>query len=265
MAQWISFQLRPYEAADVFLARAVRPFLERHIWMEKGARAFFVRAEDEQSPIIRLRLYGDADALRVALSEAMDQRAEVEENTYQPETERFGGPAGLRLAEEHFHLSSRAVLDRLNRPYTYGDALYDGLRLHTIAAFAAGFEREKAAWYFGQLCDQWLPVFFRPVEGETFDDAFVADIKAGFEKSFLAQEVKLRSAVDALWRVLTRDKFDNDQPEWLRWTRGNQLIFKEMGENLETALPSLLHLTNNRLGIANPDEVYLNYILSSAL
>jgi hypothetical protein len=52
-----------------------------------------------------------------------------------------------------------------------------------------------------------------------------------------------------------------NHPEYLRWLRANEFILKEMGENMEKALPSLLHLTNNRLGINNQDEVYLKYVL----
>ena len=51
----------------------------------------------------------------------------------------------------------------------------------------------------------------------------------------------------------------------MRWLRGNQLVLPEFGDQLEKVLPSLLHLTNNRLGLSNQDEVYLNYILSKVI
>jgi hypothetical protein len=43
------------------------------------------------------------------------------------------------------------------------------------------------------------------------------------------------------------------------------MILPEFGDNLEKALPVLIHLTNNRLGIHNPDEVYLSYILGQTI
>ena len=69
----------------------------------------------------------------------------------------------------------------------------------------------------------------------------------------------------ALWKALDKEKFDQSQPEWARWFSGSQMIFKALDGNLDRALPSLLHLTNNRLGVNNQDEVYLNFILSKAL
>lgn len=268
MSHWLSYHLRPLETPDVFLARAMRPFLEKHVWPTPGARAFFVRQDDENGPHIRLRLFGEAETLRAAFEEWFAGRCEAEEAMYQPEPGRFGGPEGLRLAEEHFHLSTRVVLDRLNRPYTYGDALYDGLRLHLIAVFAAGFERQRAGWYFGQLCEQWLPLFFKPVDpgpSEAGAAAVREAVTAQFEQSLVPQEAELRRGLDALWTALQDKKFDREQPEWARWLNGNQLILKELGENLERALPSLLHLTANRLGVNNQDEVFLNYALSKIL
>ena len=144
--------------------------------------------------------------------------------------------------------------------------MFDALRMHTITAFAAGFKREKAAWYFGQLCEQWLALFFQTTGDEQSDAAgFQSALIEQFEKSFDPQKEDLRMALGELWKALEAEKFDKKQPEWVRWLRGNQLILKEFGENLEKALPSLLHLTNNRLGVHNQDEVYLNYILSKAL
>lgn len=266
MAHWLSYHIRPLETPDVFLARAVRPFLEKHVWPVQGARAFFVRQADATGLHIRLRLFGEQETLRPAFDEWFAGRGETEETAYQPEPERFGGPGGLRLAEEHFHLSTRTVLDRLNRPYTYGDALYDGLRLHLIAIFAAEFDRQRAGWYFGQLCEQWLPLFFQPLDaGEANSTALRDAVTAQFEQSFAPQEAELRRTLDALWAALQEKKFDREQPEWARWLQGNQLILNEFGENLGKALPSLLHLTANRLGVNNQDEVYLNYVLSKLL
>lgn len=267
---WLSIHFYPLETENVFLTRAVKPFLEQYIWPRQGARAFFVRYEDAKGRHVRLRLKGEEDwveeILRPALAGWFEGRGEWEEVAYEPETERFGGEKGLAWAEEYFHVSTRVVLERLGREaHTYGDAMFDALRMHAITAFAAGFNREKAAWYFGQLCEQWLPVFFQNTDGEAVEADFFEALKSNFEKSFEPQKENLQMVLDAFWKALEAEKFDKKQPEWVRWLRGNQLILKEFGENLEKTLPSLLHLTNNRLGLNNQDEVYLNFILSKAL
>lgn len=264
---WLSWHFYPVETPDVFLNRAVRPFLEQYIWPTKGSRAFFIRYDDERGPHIRLRLRGESgwlqDTIRPALEERFSERGERLEVPYQPEPERFGGEEALAWAEEHFHVSTRVILDRLKHPtYSYGDAMFDALRANVIAAYAAGFDREKTRWYFGQLAEQWLPLFFR---SDDPSEAFFTKIKENFAASFDRQKDSLRSTLAALWKALEKAKLDQKQPEWVRWLRGNELILNGLGENLEKALPSLLHLTNNRLGISNQDEVFLCYLISKGL
>jgi thiopeptide-type bacteriocin biosynthesis protein len=188
------------------------------------------------------------------------------EQTYEPETERFGGPQSMQAAEEYFHLSTRVILALMNKPYTYNDALFDALRLHTVTAFAAGWSREKAAWYFEKLAKLWLPLFFRDADtGAAPDAAEQAEILSQLEGNVMSQQTALKSSLQDLWTVLESDKFDKTQPDWVRWTRGNQMIIKELGTDLEKAMPSLLHLNYNRLGIYNQDEVYLNLLLARLL
>ena len=270
MPKWLSYHIQPLETPDVFLARGLKPFLEQYVWSTPGARAFFVRQEVEDGPEIRLRLHGQPDwtdnTLRPAVQEWFASRGEITEAEYHPEPERFGGEDALKLAEEHFHLSTRVVLERLARPYTHGDALFDALRLDVITAFSAQMIRMQAARYFGRLCDQWLPMFFRP-EGEEVpaDHHFSHVVKESFSQSLDMQLDDIKAALEGLWNALADKKFDQEQPEWHRWLRGNDLIFKAFGDDLEKALPSLIHLTHNRLGVNNQDEVYLLYVLSETL
>jgi thiopeptide-type bacteriocin biosynthesis protein len=270
MQHWFSIHFYLLETSDVFLTRAVKPFLAQSIWNEKNTRAFFIRYEDERGPHIRLRMRGEAawiaETLRPAWTGWMEGRGEWQEVDYQPEIKRFGGAEGLALAEEHFHISTRVVLERIERAaYTYGDALYDALRMHVITAHAAGLDWMEAAAYFGRLCDAWIPVFFQPIGEQVSPKTVEKELKSEFEARLLPQFKDLQDACIALWKALEADKIDKNQPEWLRWLRGNQLIMKELGNNLEYVLPHLLHLNSNRLGVNNQDEVYVNYILSRVL
>lgn len=263
--QWYSIHFYPLESQDVFLTRAVKPFLEQYIWPQKEARAFFIRYQDERGPHIRIRMRGEADWIETLLKPAfegwMQGRGEWEEYAYQPETDRFGGEDGLTWAEEYFHVSTRVVLDRMSaHQFTYGDAMFDALRLHVVTSVAAGFKREKAQWYFTQLLGQWLPLFFG-VSNQQDTDA----IKLAFQETFSPQQAALSEVIDKFWEAVEAQNFDSKQPEWLRWFKGNELILKGFENKLELALPSLIHLTNNRLGINNQDEAYLNFILSEVL
>lgn len=265
---WLSIHFYPLENQDVFLVRGLRPFLQQYIWANRGTRAFFIRYQDDRGPHIRIRMRGEVgwmeETLRPAFVGWQEGRGEWEEVRYAPEIERFGGEEAIAWAEEHFHLSSRVALERLAREQrSYGDTMFDALRMHTITAHAAGLNQEQTVRYFGQLAEQWLPLFFAP-EGKG-DADFFSEIKAGFEKNFAPQKEELRATLLELWKALDTEKFDKKQPEWARWALGNQMILKELCGNLDRALPSLFHLTNNRLGLSNPDEVYLNFILSKTL
>lgn len=266
MTTWFSIHLQALETPDVFLARGLYPFLEQHVWPVSGARAFFVRYADASGPHLRLRFRGEADwlatTLRPALETFLAERGTWIEQPYLPETERFGGPEALPWCEEHFHVSTRVVLDRLRRPtHTYGDSLFDALRLHTVAAFAAGFNRSEAADYFQRLARAWVPVYFEPAEPGQTAEQVAEEVLADFEETLAPQRANLRAGLDEVWTALESQKHDTTQPEWLRWLRGNQLILKELGGAVERVFPSLLHLTNNRLGINNHDETYLMYVL----
>lgn len=269
MQNWLSYHFYPLETTDIFLTRAVRPFLEQYIWPVAGTRAFFIRYDDEKGPHVRLRLRGETAWLQETLVPALEgwfaDRGERIAEEYVPEIARFGGAEAMPWAEEYFHVSTRVVLDRLQRPaYVYGDALFDVLRMHTMTVFAAGLDREKAAWYFERLCEQWIPLFFQPAEGESAEALQVA-LKTTFETNAAGQASHIRATIGKLWEALGKEKFDTKQPEWVRWFRGNQLILKEFGDNLDRALPSLLHLNSNRLGVSNQDEAYLMYVLSKSL
>jgi thiopeptide-type bacteriocin biosynthesis protein len=258
---WVSIHLYPKETQDLFLSRALKPFLEQYIWPKKDSRAFFIRYQDEKGPHLRLRFKAEQDWLNDHLLPAFEgwfvDRGEWALNEYVPEPERFGGGEALAWAEEYFHVSTRVVLDRISREqFTYGDAMFDALRMHLITAHAAGLNLDKTRWYFSQLYLQWRSLFLPP--DEKGDHELYSEL---FEKTLGAQRYKIVENLDAFWKSIGEDKLDKKQPEWIRWVRGNELILKGLGGNLDKALPSLIHLNNNRLGIRNEDEVYLNYIL----
>lgn len=253
------------------MSRGLKPFLAQYVWPVKGARAFFIRYEDERGFHIRLRLRGETPWVEETLKAAADgwfaDRGTAVWATYEPETARFGGPELLAWAEEHFHVSTRVVLDRLSQDqYVHGDAMFDAIRMQLITVFAAGLDRPAAARYFSRLSAQWLPLFFRPegLEGPLPDD-FIQGLLEKFEAAYEKQEPALKPVLEKIWQALADQKLDAKYPEWLRWYRGNEMILPAFGDQLEKVLPSLLHLTSNRLGINNQDEVFLAYLLGRAL
>jgi thiopeptide-type bacteriocin biosynthesis protein len=268
MHTWLSYHVYPQETQNVFLVRALQPFLAQNIWPERGARAFFVRFADEKGEHVRVRLRGERtwlqEKLMPAWEGAMEGRGELIVVPYRPETERFGGEALLPWAEEHFHISTRVTLDLLSQDlYSYGDAMHDNLKQLLIMAFCAGLSPEKTAWYFGQLQKQWLDLYFREEDGSPLLPKSQQDLNERFKTAYQPQKKAIQASLSDLWENLQDDKFATAQPQWLRWFRGNQMVLPEFGADLDRVMPSLLHLSANRLGILNPDEVFAAYILSN--
>lgn len=269
--RWISRHFYPLEMPDVFLVRALKPFLETYVWSQKGRRAFFVRMDDAKGRAeLRVRIKGEPDWLAETLEPAIEGwfagRGECQTAVYEPEVERCGGETGLAWAEEYFHLSSRVALERMSRvPFLYLDAMTDALRMNLSAAFAAGLDRRQTAGYFRRLRDQWIELFFGP-GAQSDNPAWKQEILEAFDEACSRQKEDLMALLDGIWYDLEKNKTDPKQPEWLRWLRGNQLILPEMDKPLlEKSLPSLLHLNHNRLGVSNQDEVYLAHVLHRAL
>lgn len=260
-----SVEFHPAESPDVFLSRALKPFIEQYIWPTRGTRAFFSRHHLEDDALVRIRMRGDDvwidDLLRPAFEGWMRDRGNWQEITYQPDVSMYGGEDVLVWVEEHAHIGTRVVLDRISTPeFTYGDAMFDTLRLLTALAEAAGFSREKARWYYGELLMQWLQLFAGAADPTEREDRIIE-----FRDTLKPQQADLSLAIDSFWNEMNAGKYDKAHPEWARWHKGSQLVFEGLGQYREKSLPTLIHQTGNRMGLSNQDIVYLVYVLSTSL
>ncbi|WP_207730279.1 thiopeptide-type bacteriocin biosynthesis protein [Streptomyces albus] len=105
---------------DPLLVRDLPPLLER-VGPEVD-RWFFLRYADP-GPHLRLRLHGEPAAVRERVLPALHEWAgdaaadgvirKLVLDTYEPETERYGGPEALPWAERLFHADSRLVTAHL--------------------------------------------------------------------------------------------------------------------------------------------------------
>lgn len=262
---YFSVELRPSESPDVFLARALRPFLEQYIWPTRGTRAFFSRHEQQEAALIRIRMRGDdawmEDLLKPAFEGWMRDRGDWQEISYQPDSSLYGGDEVLVWVEEHAHIGTRVALDLVATPeFTYGDAMFDTLRLLTTLAEAAGFSREKARWYYGELLMQWLERFAGAANPTEREDRIIE-----FRDTLKPRQSDLSLAIEKFWTDMEAGKYEKEHPEWARWHKGSQLVFEGLGEHREKSLPTLIHQTGNRMGLNNQDIVYLVYVLSTSL
>lgn len=273
---WRSYHLYRPEPWEALLTEAVAPFV-RASFEEHVADSFFFVRYWERGPHIRLRL-------RTTVPEELDRRVDahfsefftrypstrpaagegwlpndsVQRIDYEPETERYGGPERLPLAEEQFEASSRGVLAILREgAWTYERALGAAIQLHLVLLHAFRFDLGAAARYFASHADAWLST----------PESTLRSFAAAFER----QRDQLTRTHTAVWSAL-EENVDFEQ-EWANRWRADMtslaMRFRGARRNLDAKesaiLSSFIHMTNNRLGVRNRDETFLMYLIIRSL
>ncbi|MEU1689065.1 thiopeptide-type bacteriocin biosynthesis protein [Micromonospora sp. NPDC005707] len=200
---------------------------------------------------------------------------------YEREYGRYGGPAGMELAEWHFEHSSDVVLDLLATTNVHVRPVLLGLSAQLTMMMCAVFltDDRRIAEFLDEYRRFWEVSYSEPSD----------DYHASFDNSYRRMDAALRDRLTQI-RNGARDHADV-RPGGVegRWsahcrelrdrvvaaTERGELVFQRGGaeptevRDLDAALPILLssyvHMTNNRLGVSILDEIYLSYVLRTAL
>lgn len=289
-------------AGDRAISAAVAPFVE--LAREEGwiRRAFFIRYM-ELGPHVRLRLAGDPAVLerevRPRLLAALAAEGEPAADEfgvrydcgsggvshlrflpYEPEVERYGGPAGIEVAEDFFEVSSRAAIDLVRSGGTRdepGRSARALLAMATLAhVFGGGRERARAlAETYGRTGLRLLPG--QPDgEGPGTDWERIFELRAGRQPSALAERVEAWGEAleegeelpepfgryaSELERICGRLRALCREGR-LRGPAGAPLSWPAALDHLA---PSYLHMTSNRIGITVVEEAFLGFYLARLL
>lgn len=319
---WLSLHLFYTENLDSFLVSTLKTYTDTVIKTGAAQRFFFIRYQ-ERGPHIRLRIQGDTEVLKNIVQEnAMehfsnyfkmypskrfdpnqhpDTPAEqrwlpnnsIQVIDYIPETERYGGEFGLQLAENHFFVSSKVVLEAMNtNQWNDQQAIGIAMKLHLGMANMLGMDLDKAADFFAAIYSHWLPV---AIARERISQAQYEQqqqlIIENHEQGFNEQQDDLVSFHAALWEAFAAEnEFEEDYfNEWLNHCkrlgqefrlahaqnqlcpRAKDFLMKIQADIDETEAElwqfyaDFIHLTNNRLGIGNEDESYMAYLIMRSL
>jgi len=195
---------------------------------------------------------------------------------YERELARYGGPAGMELAEWHFQESSETVVTLLDTTNVHVRTVLLGQAAQLTAGLCFAFLRdeEAVARFLVNYRTMWETSYQEPSDNqhERFDRSYermkdrlvtrvehVRDSARGdseaaptpLERSWLAHCDELRDKVLGL--------FDEGS---LTFRDGP---VQDPQVALAIVLSSYVHMTNNRLGVSILDEIYLSYILCKAL
>ncbi|MFU8874094.1 lantibiotic dehydratase C-terminal domain-containing protein [Micromonospora sp. SL4-19] len=200
---------------------------------------------------------------------------------YEREYGRYGGPAGIQLAEWHFEHSSDVVLDLLATTNVHVRPVLLGLSAQLGMMMCAVFlpDDRRIAEFLDEYRRFWEVSYSEPSD----------DYHASFDTSYRRMDGALR---DRLAQIRAAAWGHGDvgpngvEGRWVAHCRElrarvagaverGELVFQRGdGEptpirDLDVALPILLssyvHMTNNRLGVSILDEIYLSYLMRAAL
>jgi hypothetical protein len=201
---------------------------------------------------------------------------------YEPEYGKYGGPAGVALAEWHFRHSSDLVVHAMRTMNLHLRPILFGVAAQLMMVLAGSFLPHRAA--VAGFLDRYHHFWHRAFAGTNFIGT----------KEYERQYAELAPAVQRRF-VSTLDALDGGQtqrlPGFLRgWAahcaelrdrvaglagRGELLLDRHDGAGpvavtdpaaaLDTLLSPYLHMTNNRFHVTIRDEAYLSYVLGRAL
>lgn len=282
---------------DRVVLDVVKPFVER-CRAEGWIDGFFFIRFGERGPHVRLRLHGDPrvleDTVRPALRDHLSRIApgvvegwpdgtgepgaltHVQTVEYEPETDRYGGPDGVRLAEDVFERSSETAFVLLSTVRgEHASRLGKALLAMVLLTHVFTADREEGAAFARRYGLNYLRALAADEEGRS---AWLGAFDGGWER----QAERLCAYVDDAWERLdageslseTLDRHHADLREVRRrfdalfdagrLSRGG-VPFASREAAVEGVVPSYLHMTSNRLGVTIHEESYLAYLVARAL
>ncbi|MFJ6542697.1 lantibiotic dehydratase C-terminal domain-containing protein [Streptomyces sp. NPDC091385] len=205
-----------------------------------------------------------------------------EDRPYEPEYGKYGGPAGIELAEWHFQHSSDLVIEAARTMNLHVRTVLLGLSAQLMMVMSGTFLRDEEALltFLDRYHTFWNRAF--STTNYTADD--------GYDRAYSAMGTSLPGRFRQIRHAVAEGEAAK-LPAFLRgWAEHcaelrdratelaeeGALVFRSydgtrdiVPEGPAQALPMLLspymHMTNNRLSMTVRDEAFLSYVLARAL
>ncbi|MCM2424336.1 lantibiotic dehydratase C-terminal domain-containing protein [Streptomyces sp. RKAG337] len=264
---------RAYEAVGAFLRR--RPALYE---VKAGflADLYNTLFELEYTEDQRERLMGPDG--RMLLRD--NNSASFEE--YEPEYGKYGGQAGVELAEWHFEHSSDLVVESLRSMNLHLRTVLLGVSAQLMMVMSAVFlgEDEEIARFLEHYHAFW--------DGAFSDTNFTA--RKGYDRAYTEMGPELGRRFGEIRSAIARGT-DDELPGFLRgwaahcrelagrvrelavrgelefqsWSGGDDFRVTDPVRALPILMSPYMHMTNNRMSVTIRDEAFLSYVLARAL
>jgi hypothetical protein len=274
---------RPQDAAEIraIAEDAIDAFLQRRPALFQVERS---RVDDYHKDMFVFE-YGEQEWERQYGDRGMPLRNNNSYDyfEYSPEYDRYGGPAGVDLAEWHFQHSSELVLRLLDSTNVHVRTVMFGLSSQLCLLTGLTFRPTPAALarFLRYYSEYWTTAYPSPL----------GDPREQYDKNYAEMADALNVRVGELSRIIMDDRVGTLATFIGTW-RGHcaelcrrvvdlrergRLIFRSQDDPerrepitdpdiaLGILLSGYVHMTNNRLGVSVHDEAYLAHVLQRSI
>lgn len=203
----------------------------------------------------------------------------VVEKPYEPEYDRYGGAAGVDLAEWHFERSSDTVLHLLATANTHVRPLQLGfsMQLSLILAYTFLGDDDAVRQFFASYRSFWETSYQEPSDDQhtSFDTSFERTWETFAPRldrirAVCASPDQAGSRQERGWALHARELRERVDTAWgaglLEFPPVRAAALAERPEAVAPVLlSSYVHMTNNRVGSSILEEIYLSYLVEKAL
>ncbi len=269
------------EHVDAFIADTLAPLLRQYVEADRVADWYYLRYW-ETGPHLRIRLRGTTSGTDSELAARLRElvasaefpvlelnpsayyagvgaqgdtvwraHGEVWQAPYEPEIERYGGPAALPVAEQLFCRSTEVAVAVLRAGRSASTKLTAAIELAMITARALDLDRAGAASWLRSLGASWRRVR-EPAPAPGIESHLAAEHLLAARGPMIARRwTREPTGASAYWL------------EQVRVARG-KLDTEPAGYWL-SVWASQLHMLFNRLGISPADERMICWLVASTL
>ncbi|PWV48831.1 thiopeptide-type bacteriocin biosynthesis protein [Chitinophaga sp. S165] len=255
--KWLSAYLFSNKGLNKILCEQIVPFLQgADGHLQTSAPYFFIRY-GEGGPHIRLRVKireEDENMMRKMLG----RYTPVQYTPYIPETERYGGPSAIVLAEQQFFLCSEHTLSLFSRPDWDNSKIFvQAIQMNMALLYALQSTPNETINICSQFIRSWLPRLYNGRSDIPGQEKYFLLL---MEKKFEQYAPLLLPLSVNFWTTLQQEQSilqtyaDRHIPLFGYYQR----LINDT-QKMRAIMCSLLHMQHNRLGIQNADEAYITF------
>lgn len=195
-----------------------------------------------------------------------DLKLSYQFNEYVAEIERYGGDRAIGIAEDQFYVSSKTIIRLIKLNYNLWDynlAMSLVIQMHLFLSRHLFSKMKDEMSFYRLFFENWL-FYSKGIDGklENAEVSAINKLVSDFESTYQKQKITIKSLIE-----LTEE---NQKKSWsIRWkAECAEIAGRYRAHDLPDkyhVYSSLIHMTNNRLGIHISDESFIAYLIFRGL